>query len=143
VGFRVSAYGSLSGEGAMMAEILARGPIVCSIAADEKFVFEYSTVAAANEGVYVDHSPKSVDEVDHDVEIAGWGVTEGGLKYWVIRNSWVPHRTRARTTLPAPPAGPPGVTDHRTSVCGALLTCLTRVLATLVLRCQGTYWGEG
>ena len=27
-------------------------------------------------------------DIDHDVEIVGWGETEEGLKYWKIRNSW-------------------------------------------------------
>ena len=39
----------------------------------------YFGAAAAN------HSRK---EVDHDIEVTGWGVTPGGLPYWIARNSW-------------------------------------------------------
>lgn len=27
-------------------------------------------------------------EIDHDVEIVGWGETPEGQKYWIVRNSW-------------------------------------------------------
>ena len=47
------------------------------------------------EGVYVDPSyfgaaaaNHSRKEVDHDIEVTGWGVTPGGLPYWIARNSW-------------------------------------------------------
>jgi hypothetical protein len=88
VRYGVSEYGSVSGEKAMQKEILARGPIVCSLAADEQFMFEFGKVIAEHDGVYIDRRPKTKDEVDHDVEIAGWGVTDSGIKYWVVRNSW-------------------------------------------------------
>ena len=29
-------------------------------------------------------------KVDHSVIITGWGETEDGTKYWVVRNSWGP-----------------------------------------------------
>jgi len=88
VRYGVAEYGHVAGEQRMQKEILARGPIVCSVAADERFMFSYADVTAANEGVYVDRSPKTTDDIDHDVEVAGWGVTASGLKYWVVRNSW-------------------------------------------------------
>ena len=88
VRYGVSEYGSVSGEKAMQKEILARGPIVCSLAADEQFMFEFGKVIAEHDGVYIDRRPKTKDEVDHDVEIAGWGVTDSGIKFWVVRNSW-------------------------------------------------------
>jgi len=87
VGFRVTAFGTLAGEEAMKREILARGPIVCAIAADERFLFDYAAVASENEGVYVDLT-LTADDIDHDVEVVGWGVTPGGMKYWIARNSW-------------------------------------------------------
>ena len=92
VGYGVSEYGSVKGR-AMMREILARGPITCSFAADDAFMFRYAENANKHEGVYVDRTKKS-DE--------GWtmtsrwsdGVTESGLKYWIVRNSGA--RTGAR-----------------------------------------------
>jgi C1A family cysteine protease len=28
------------------------------------------------------------DDIDHDIEVVGWGETTDGLPYWVCRNSW-------------------------------------------------------
>lgn len=93
--YGVSEYGGVSGVVEMQKEILSRGPIVCSIAADLTFVLHYESHLV--EGVYIDpsyfpadgsSSPHTSDEIDHDVEITGWGTTPGGVPYWVIRNSW-------------------------------------------------------
>lgn len=87
-GYGVKTYGNLSGETAMMKEIYARGPIACSFATDERFMFQYSEVALQNEGVYVSNKTFTMDDMDHVMEVAGWGETPSGRKYWVIRNSW-------------------------------------------------------
>lgn len=78
-----------SNELAMMSELFQRGPIVCSVSTPDDFVYEYRG------GVYVDTAVNaSRDDVDHDVEVVGWGTEEddengqGGLDYWVVRNSW-------------------------------------------------------
>jgi len=86
--YGVSEYGHVRGELAMKKEILARGPIVCSLAADERFMFEFADVVGAHDGVYVDPRPKTKDEIDHDVEVVGWGTSDGGVPYWIVRNSW-------------------------------------------------------
>jgi len=88
IGYGVSSYGSVSGEQAMMKEIFARGPITCSFATDDPFMFNYSANAVRHEGVYVTRQKKTKADVDHEMEVAGWGVTPSGLRYWVIRNSW-------------------------------------------------------
>lgn len=95
VGYKVSEYGGVAGEESMQREILSRGPIVCSVAADATFLLDYEKHLV--DGVYVDETylpagggPSGHDksEIDHDVEITGWGVSESGLPYWTIRNSW-------------------------------------------------------
>eukprot|EP00931_Biecheleriopsis_adriatica_P053829 TRINITY_DN315_c0_g1_i12.p1 TRINITY_DN315_c0_g1~~TRINITY_DN315_c0_g1_i12.p1 ORF type:complete len:341 (-),score=63.04 TRINITY_DN315_c0_g1_i12:434-1456(-) len=91
VGYGVSDYGTLSGEEAMMEEIFSRGPITCSMVADDPFVYNYTRNAAAHEGVYAldwSHTNFTEEQVDHNVEVTGWGETDSGVKYWVMRNSW-------------------------------------------------------
>lgn len=62
----------------MLAEIFARGPIAVTVACPA--AFENYTG-----GIFED---KTGDvSLDHSVEIVGWGV-EGGVKYWIGRNSW-------------------------------------------------------
>lgn len=77
VKYKVKNYGFLRGEAAMMAEIEKNGPITCSVATPDLFNFGY------HGGVWTEDS----DQVDHDVEVVGWG-EEDGMKYWLIRNSW-------------------------------------------------------
>ena len=62
----------------MMSEIYQRGPIVCAAACDSDFMYAYRG------GVY---EGKNETEVDHNMEVVGWGV-EDGVKYWHVRNSW-------------------------------------------------------
>lgn len=79
----LDAYGQVSGPGeeAMMNEMKQRGPIVCSMATPEVFDYGY------HGGIAMDPFHNET-EVDHDVEVVGWGETAGGQKYWLIRNSW-------------------------------------------------------
>ncbi|CAJ1393827.1 unnamed protein product [Effrenium voratum] len=87
-GYGVSSFGNLSGEVNMMKEIYARGPITCSFATDGPFMMNYSQNVLENDGVYISHKNYTADDVDHNMEIAGWGVSSKGIKYWVVRNSW-------------------------------------------------------
>jgi len=67
--YGVRAFGKVAaGEEGMQREILARGPVVCGIACPEKFVYGYKG------GVYVDDGADK--ELDHDVEVVGWGEEE-------------------------------------------------------------------
>ena len=62
-----------------MSEIYQRGPITCSMACSDEFSYGYRG------GVF--RPIVNATDVDHDVEIVGWG-EEGGVKFWKIRNSW-------------------------------------------------------
>lgn len=78
VRYRVKEYGIISGEHAIMKELL-NGPVVCGIGCSEGFTYNYSA------GIFEDKT--NFTEIDHDVEVVGWG-EENGVKYWRIRNSW-------------------------------------------------------
>lgn len=93
--YGVTEYGGVHGERAMQAEIAARGPIVCSLAADLTFMLHYQNHTI--DGVYFDPSylppggapsAHNASEIDHDVEVTGWGVSPRGVPYWTVRNSW-------------------------------------------------------
>ena len=63
----------------LQAEIYARGPIACTIAVTPQF-------EAYTGGVFVDKT--GAVSLDHEIEIAGWGVdATSGQKYWIGRNS--------------------------------------------------------
>jgi hypothetical protein len=81
--YKLDAYGKVSGPGedAMKRELHARGPITCSMATPETFDYGY------HGGVYMDPFHNNTD-VDHDIEVVGWGETAEGQKYWLVRNSW-------------------------------------------------------
>jgi cathepsin X len=78
--YRVREYGRIHGEAAIMSEVFARGPVVCGMATTHHFDYNYTG------GVYIDTT--NANEVNHDVEIVGWGQTEAGVPYWNVRNSW-------------------------------------------------------
>jgi hypothetical protein len=88
IGYGVSSYGKVVGEKAMMKEIYARGPIVCSFATDDDYMYRFSENVIQHEGVYATPKRYNESQIDHDMEVAGWGETPSGMKYWVIRNSW-------------------------------------------------------
>merc|ERR1712113_401033 len=89
IGFGVSDYGKISGEAAMMKEIYARGPVACSFVTTPEFVADYANNAGVlKNGVYRDPTLYNESDVDHIMEVTGWGETADGTKYWVVRNSW-------------------------------------------------------
>jgi cathepsin X/AP endonuclease-2 len=79
VKYHVKEYGYVSGELAIMSEVLARGPITCGLVCPGEFAYGYDG------GIYRYYGNET--DMDHDVEIVGWGV-EHGVKYWRVRNSW-------------------------------------------------------
>jgi cathepsin X len=78
--YEIEEHGQVQGVDAMMAEIAARGPIACGVCVTEEFEnFD-------GNGVFVDKS--GCTEVMHAISIAGYGTTEDGVDYWILRNSW-------------------------------------------------------
>jgi hypothetical protein len=79
--YKLKSWGKVEPGGVhgMMSEIYQRGPITCSIATPDEFVYGYHS------GIW--HDKFNSSEVDHDVEVVGWG-EEHGQEYWLIRNSW-------------------------------------------------------
>lgn len=98
----------------MMSEIMQRGPITCSIACPDDFIFNYTG------GVYTDMNNST--DVDHDVEVVGWG-HEDGKEFWHIRNSWGEFLCLAEAWK--------RVTGHCPVVPNVVMTCTCTAVALL------------
>jgi len=79
VKYYVKDYGFVTGEDKIKAEIYARGPVTCGLVCPDEFTYGYEG------GVF--HYKGNETDVDHDVEVVGWG-EEDGVPYWRVRNSW-------------------------------------------------------
>lgn len=89
IGYGVGDYGQISGEGSMMREIYARGPIACSFVTTPEFVQNYANnPGVLRNGVFRDATKYNDSDIDHIMEVTGWGETPDGTKYWTVRNSW-------------------------------------------------------
>lgn len=73
----VEEHGNVTGDAQIMAEIFARGPVVCYI--DAGPLEGYTGGVNMYEGA---------GRTNHAIALVGWGETEDGLKYYVGRNSW-------------------------------------------------------
>ena len=81
-------FGVVRGEENMMAEVYARGPIVCTINSSPAAFKHYKggVITCDKLGLQGDECRGILT---HLVVIAGWGVEEGtGIPYWVGRNSY-------------------------------------------------------
>jgi cathepsin X len=72
---KVAEYGEVVGDDKLMAEIYARGPVVCAIRAES--ILDYKGGVVKN----------TSNEFSHYISLAGWGIDDG-VQYWVGRNSW-------------------------------------------------------
>lgn len=77
--YRVSSYGEVSGRERMMKEISSRGPIACTLMSTPKF-------KSYTGGLFSEYKRQSFS--NHAVSVAGWGVDNNGIEYWIGRNSW-------------------------------------------------------
>jgi cathepsin X len=75
----VSEYGPVSGVQAMKKEIFKNGPIGCGIQSTNGF-------HAYTGGVYEEFI--MYPQINHEIAVVGWGVSDDGTEYWIGRNSW-------------------------------------------------------
>ena len=87
-GFKIKEYAQVKGRRNIMKEIYERGPITCSYAATDEFVYNYTQNVNTHQGIFVDDTVYPESSVDHDIEIVGWDETSDGVEYWIARNSW-------------------------------------------------------
>jgi len=77
-------YGASSVTG-MQQEIIANGPIPVSFEVLGDF-YSYSSGVYIHTGLRSGFNPFVI--TNHVVVIIGWGVTDDGVKYWTVKNSW-------------------------------------------------------
>ena len=75
----VSEYGEVQGVQQMKAEIYERGPITCFMVVTAQF-------RRYQGGVFIEQDHEYLG--GHIVEVTGWGRTERGLEYWIVKNNW-------------------------------------------------------
>jgi cathepsin X len=63
----------------MKAEIYKNGPIGCGVQATTKF--EQYTGGIFSEWLFW-------PQINHEIAVVGWGVSDEGEEYWIGRNSW-------------------------------------------------------
>lgn len=78
--YYVSEYYAVVGADQMKSELAQFGPISCGIQATETFDTTYFG------GIYSEHLDNI--EINHEISVIGYGVTEEGQEYWIGRNSW-------------------------------------------------------
>jgi C1A family cysteine protease len=52
-------------------------------------IYNYAHTTGYRGGVWTAQSAaQNISDINHDVEVTGWGVTDDGTKFWQARNSW-------------------------------------------------------
>ena len=69
VGYGVHSFWQVRGKRHVAREIYENGPVTCSFVSTEEFMYNYSTNAAANGGVFTDDTKYPKTMVDHDIEL--------------------------------------------------------------------------
>ena len=77
--YYVSEYWHVKGADQMKAD-LQTGPLSCAIEATEAF--------DAYDGTYIYSEDVGTPQLNHAIQVAGYGKTEDGQEYWIGRNSW-------------------------------------------------------
>lgn len=77
--YKIKDFGVVSGAVEMKKEILANGPVICSLMATNNL---YNTYKG---GIYKEYRWNI--QLNHAVAVVGWGV-ENNVEYWIVRNSW-------------------------------------------------------
>jgi len=76
---KVTEYGHVVGEEAIMSEIMTYGPVSCYLNAECLLTY------TGGVSMYDNCHPYAIN---HAIQLNGWGVDENGTKYWIGRNSW-------------------------------------------------------
>jgi len=77
--YYASEYWHVVGADQMKAD-LQTGPLSCAIEATDAF--------DKYDGTYIYSEDVGVPQLNHAIQVAGYGVTEDGQEYWIGRNSW-------------------------------------------------------
>jgi cathepsin X len=80
--YYISDYYNVKGADQMKAELALHGPISCGIHATNNFENNYDG------GIYSEDIGPLKFELNHEISVVGYGVSETGEEYWIGRNSW-------------------------------------------------------
>ena len=79
--YRVKDICATASEGGLMREIKNNGPVVAVMQL-------YSDFLGYAHGVYEPHISANKVHGAQAVEVVGWGTSENGVPYWIVKNSW-------------------------------------------------------